>query len=116
MRIQNEELTLDGTDMSANITSEPIWLAHIVNASIQAVYTGSPSGDLIVEASNDFGAKTNDVSNANITNWTAVATESLSGSGSTMFNLQDTGYRWIRLRYTAGGSGTLSARYNVKGI
>jgi len=116
MRIQNEQLNLSSTDMSGNITSDAVWLGHIVNASIQAVYTGSPSGTLIVEASNDLGANSNNVSNPSITNWTQIDSASLSGAGSTMFNLQDTGYRWIRLRYVAGGTGTLSARYNVKGI
>lgn len=122
MRVQNENLALNGTDMQSNIASNPIWLGHIVNYSIQLVYTGSPNGSLKLQGSNDEGAKSNNVENVNITNWSDIADTAVSvtAAGSNIYNIQNAGYRWVRLVWTNSSSGSpstlTSARYNVKGI
>lgn len=118
MRIQNEELVLDSTDMASGIESDPIWLAHIEHYSIQVVFTGSPNGSFSVQASNDKGSSTNKTEFAEITNWTEVSSENVTTAGSRMLNLENVGYRWARLVWTpSSGSGTVtSARFNVKGV
>lgn len=122
MRIQNENLTLDGTDMQSSIVSDPVWLAHIVNFSVQAVYTGSPNGTLKLQGSNDQGAKDGLSSQVSISNWSDIsgASESVTGAGNVLFNVENAGYRWFRLVWTDSASGSpstlTSARFNVKGI
>lgn len=119
MRTKNEDLELSGTDMTSNIDSKALWLGHIVNYSIQVVYTGSPNGTLSIEASNDEGSNTNDTSNAQITNWTQVDAQAVSAAGSHMFQFENVGYKWVRLVWTNSSSGAstiTSARYNIKGI
>lgn len=122
MRIKNDDLTLSSTDMTtATITSNPIWLGHIVNYSIQLVYTGTPNGAFKLQGSNDEGAKTNDIENVNITNWSDIpsTTVNVTSAGSNIYNITDAGYRWVRLVWTdstSGASTITSARYNVKGI
>ena len=106
--------------MSSSLTSNPIWLGHIANFAIQLVFTGTPNGTLKLQCSNDEGAKTNDISNVSITNWTDIdgSDQAIVASGDHVWNVQNCGYRWVRVVYTASsGSGTLtSARMNVKGV
>jgi len=120
MRIKNDELVLSGTDMTAGITSNAIYLGHIINFAVQAVYTGSPDGTISLEASNDKGADDTRTPNPTITNWTSITSQAVSAAGSIMFNVQDCGYRWVRLRWVDSASGSPStmtnARINVKGI
>ena len=121
MRTKNDTLTLDGTDMTSNISSDAIWLGHVVNFSVQAIYTGStPNGTLKLQASNDEGSKDNDIASSSITNWTDIPSETVTvtAAGSSLFNVENCGYRWFRLVWVDNTStaGTLSARYNIKGI
>jgi hypothetical protein len=121
MRIKNDALTLSGVDMEAGITSNPIWLGHIVNFSIQLVFTGAPNGAFKLQASNDEGSNDFRIANATITNWTDVANSStnVSAAGSILYNIENSGYRWVRLVWTDSASDTSAitvARYNVKGI
>lgn len=122
MRVQNEALTLNGTDMQSNIVSDPVWLGHIVNFSIQLVYTGAPNGSFKLQGSNDEGAKSNNIENVNITNWSDISstTVNVTSAGSNIYNIENAGYRWVRLVWTDSTSGSpstlTSSRYNVKGI
>jgi len=121
MRIQNEDLTLSGTDMESNITSSPIWLGHIVNYSIQVVFTGSPNGAFKLQASNDKGANDFKIASASVTNWTDISSTStnITTAGNLMYNIENAGYRWVRLVWTDSSSSTAAitvARYNVKGV
>lgn len=121
MRVQNESLELSGTDMTADISSDAIWLGHIVNYSIQVVFTGSPNGGFKLQGSNDKGANTNQTSDANVTNWSDLAdtTVNVTSAGSHIYNIENAGYRWVRLVWTdstSGASTLTSARFNVKGV
>lgn len=121
MRIQNEDLTLSGTDMTTNITSSPIWLGHIAHFAIQLVFTGSPNGSLKLQCSNDQGANDLQIAAATITNWTDVdgSTQAISSDGNHVWNVQNCGYRWVRIAWVDSASGSpstlTSARFNVKG-
>jgi hypothetical protein len=123
MRIGRDDLTLDGTNMAVNITSEPVYLGHICNYSIQLVFTGSPGGNFKLQMSNDEGnpsAPKESDRDFKITNWTDIADSAvtISAAGDLAYNYRDAGYRWVRVLWTqTSGSGTLvSAVFNVKGI
>jgi hypothetical protein len=120
MRIKNENLTLSSTDMSANITSNAIWLGHIANFAIQLTFTGSPTGTFKLQASNDEGANDLKLADASITNWTDVdgSDQAITEAGNHMWNVQNCGYRWVRVVYTfTSGTGSITvARMNVKGV
>lgn len=119
MRTKNENLTTSSVDLTSNITSDPLWLAHIVNYSVQFTITGTPNGTLKLQGSNDFGGK--DSSSASITNWADLSIEqSITASGSYILQDKNCGYKWVRLVWTdsssGGGSEISSVRFNVKGI
>lgn len=124
MRIGNDNLQIDGVDMSVEITSEPLWLGHIVNYSLQFVFTGSPSGNFKLQCSNDAGnpnaGKEVPPADYEVVNYTDVADSAVtvSGAGNVTYDVQNAGYRWVRFVWTpTSGSGTLtSARFNIKGV
>lgn len=123
MREANDELTLSGTNMNTNITSDPIWLGHVVNYSIQLVFTGTPNGSFKLQCSNDEGrpeAASEDDRDFKITNWTDItdSAQAVTAAGDHTYDVQNAGYRWVRVVWTfSSGSGTLSsARFNTKGV
>ena len=120
MRIQNEQLTLSGVDMTANITSDAVWLGHIANLSIQLVFTGSPNGVLKLQASCDEQDRSNP-KNTVVTNWTDVSGShiTITAAGDHMWTIENAGYTFIRVVWTDSASGVstiTSARYQVKGV
>jgi hypothetical protein len=122
MRIANDELNI-GTNLAVSQTSDPIWLGHIANYSIQLVFTGTPGGNFKLQMSNDEGdpsaAKEED-RDFKIVNWTDIAdsAQTISAAGDHSWTVENAGYRWVRVVWTqTSSSGTLtSARFNVKGI
>jgi hypothetical protein len=106
------------TNLASNCTSPAIFLGHIIDYSVQCVFTGSPVGSFYLQVSNDFGIGQNDWANA--IHWTNVPSSSIavSAAGDFVINVQNSGYNWARLVYTAtSGSGTITfCQANVKGV
>lgn len=128
MRIFNEDiLDVDNVrttpDMASSFALNPIYLGHIVDYSIQLVFTGTPGGNFKLQVSNDLGninATTEAEQVAGVTTWTDVAgsPQTISAAGDHTWAVDNAGYRWVRVVWTAtSGSGTLiSARVNGKGV
>lgn len=106
--------------MGGDVTSSNIYLDQIFTCSIQAVWTGTPTGTIKVQVSNDVGPTPEYNPNGTITTWTDVtgSSQSIAGAaGNFWWNLNDIGARWARLVYTrTSGTGTLDARQNIKGF
>lgn len=128
MRIFNEDiLEIDGVrttpSMASSFTLAPIYLGHIVDYSIQLVFTGTPGGNFKLQVSNDPG-RPNAASEAEqyaaVLNWTDVAgsAQTISAAGDHTWNVENAGYVWARVVWTQTSStGTLtSARVNGKGV
>lgn len=93
--------------MGGNITSTVIDLDYLQGYAVQAVWTGTPTGSLAIQVSNDQVV------------WSSLAGVSpvaLSGAaGNTMFNVPQSFFRYTQLVYTfTSGTGTLSANACVK--
>lgn len=119
MRILNETLLTDG-DVSGDLSSAPLLLAYAFGYAIQAVFTGSPSGTLKLQGSNDS------VPNAQFvetppSNWTDIdgSSTSISASGTVLLNAQGVYFTWVRAVFTPSmspGTGTMSVTGNTKGF
>jgi len=121
MRIYNDSLITGTQTLNTNWTSAPQYLGHIANFSIQGFWSGAIAGSFSLQASSDIGQPSNAVNNAlNVTNWTDVSNSSVtvSGAGDILYDVDNTGYTWVRLKWTyTSGSGQLdSARMNGKGV
>lgn len=126
MRIHNGGLEVSGVpapiSMASGFVTDPLYLGHIVNFSIQCVFTGTPGGNFTLECSNDEGQGDkvlNKYSSEGVVNWTTVADSAfvVAAAGNVTWDVQNVGYRWVRVRWTQTSStgSVTSARYNVKG-
>lgn len=101
---------------SANITSSAIDMSQIFKMSAQVIVgTGSSTGSLQLQVSNDHSTGAQQFNNQTFTNWSNLGSAvSVSGSGSTLIAQQDMCYKALRAIYTDGSSGTGTARITVQ--
>lgn len=115
-----------GTVMNTTINSSAIPLYQIYGYSIQAVYTGTPTGAFKLQGSSDpvpqAGSPSITAAPTPV-NWSDIAnsSESISAAGNFMWNVFDVMYNWVRLVYTDSSGGTSTAivtvsTFNGKGI
>lgn len=110
---------MTGTD---TITSDAIPVDQLWGFAIQAVWTGTPNGQLKLQASCDAPLRAGQVSDgdSNVTNWVDVSDSfyTVSGTaGNYMWNFASVGFRFVRLSYTnVSGTGELSAVLCAKGV
>lgn len=118
MKVYNVKIVTSAV-MNTTINSTPYNVQQIYGFAIQAVFTGTPTGTLKLQASCD--PATNYLPANTVTNWTDIASSStvISAAGNFMWNTPDAMYNWVRLVYTdtSGGTSTavLNAVINAKG-
>ena len=102
MKFQTVEIITSGNP-SANLTSEVIDIRFNYGVFIQAKYTGSPTGDIVLEASNDQ------------VTWTQIDKVTISGASN--FINKDAIYApYVRIYKAAGGTGTVTVTATIKGV
>lgn len=114
---------LSGASMASSVTSNPLALDQMIGFAAQAVWVGTPTGTLKLQASSDSPVAQTQVSNGgpdSITNWSDIANSSYSIAGSAgnyMWNVTDCFFRYVRVIYTRSGStGSLSCSVSIKGV
>lgn len=127
MRTFNQKINMN-TAMSASFNSPYVPLKNIYTYAIAMIVTGTPTGTVKLQASND--PETNDTQTNSTgvppavgpTNWADItnSTFTLSGPGETLWNVNFVGYNYVRVVYTdtSGGSSTATANiiFNGKGV
>ncbi len=92
--------------------SNPFNLELVTGYSIQAVWSGTPTGILFIQVSNDPSPTT-------VTNWTLMDISLINTNGvagSHLWKQHMAPFKWIRFGYAFGsGTGTLTANLNCKG-
>lgn len=127
MRVKNENMLNDSgaIDLSSSWDSNAIWLGHISCYAIQLVFSGTPDGTFKLQASNDQGNPPTAGSGEQehgVDNWTDItdSSQAVSMAGNHMWDVQNAGYNWVRVVWTANGTGTSpsldTARAYVKGV
>lgn len=116
MRVGNFPIFTAG-NMSTTLTSAPFSVYQVFGWSAQFVFTGSPTGSLTVNVSNDpYSTAGGGVTPPS--NWSLLAssTEAISSAGNLIYNVDLAFYNWVQFVYTpSGGTGSLSGRMNTKG-
>lgn len=119
MRILNEKL-LNAVDASVSQNSAHGLLASAFGYSLQAVITGTATGTLKLQGSNDPVPDASFlVPTFTVSNWTDIldSTQSVTGAGTLLYNVEGVFYNWVRAVYTASsGTGTITIIFNSKGF
>lgn len=117
MRTFNKQIAT-AVAMNANYTSSAVPLKNIYMYNISANVTGTPTGTIKLQASND--PETNDTMPLGVpqplpTNWADIAnsTFTLTASGDTMWNVSQVAYNYVRVVYTDTSGGTSTATMNI---
>jgi hypothetical protein len=92
--------------MSADITSSGIEVAGLGGFAVHFIWTGTPTGSVSVEASNDNS------------NFVQIDTQAfVTTDGQHLLNVERPHYKYIRLKYTrTTGTGALTAYVSGKQI
>lgn len=100
---------------SANITSSAIDLSQVFKLSAQIVAgTGTITGSLQLQVSNDIIPTFYAFAQAPIVNWSNLGSAvALSASGVSLIAVQDVCYRSLRVVFTDGSTGTGTSRLTV---
>jgi hypothetical protein len=102
MKFQTKTI-LSAADVSSNQTSEVVDLRFNYGFAVQASFTGSPTGSVLVEGSNDQ------------VNWSAIDTLTISGTNLLSSNKDAIYFPFVRVYKAAGGTGTITATITIKG-
>lgn len=94
---------LRAVDVSANQASEALDLRFNYGYAIQCSFTGSPSGSVLIEGSNDK------------TNWSQITSLTISGVNILSDNKDAVYWPYIRVSKAAGGTGTMTVTITIKG-
>lgn len=124
MKTITDDLNMSSTTMNADLNSDGVWVGQALNVSISVVWTGTPTGTMKIQCSNEAGDPNNPVESARdnaIVNWIDVpsASTSISGAaGSAIYQVPNCSFNWIRLFYdNSSSTGTItSARICIKGF
>jgi hypothetical protein len=121
MKVFNK-LVASGVPLNANYNSPYVPLRQIYTYAISAIITGTPTGTIQLQASND--PETNDTQ-TNITsgvapavgptNWVTIVNSpfAVSSAGEELWNVFYTGYNYVRIQYLDNSSGTSTATMNI---
>jgi hypothetical protein len=100
-------LSLDSVSMSQNQSSLIHDLGEVSGFAVHSIFTGTPVGTLIVEASNDTDTN----------NFVAIDSYAITEDGKRLLNIEKSHYKYVRVRYEfTSGSGTLTTRVSGKRV
>jgi hypothetical protein len=97
---------VNAEDVAADVESEVLDLRYNFGCAIQAKLTGSPSGDVVLQGSNDEGETKE---------WSEITKDTISGTDTIAFNQSDLMWPYIRIFKAAGGTGTMTVTATIKG-
>jgi hypothetical protein len=90
-------------DVSGNLTSSTVNLQNNYGFAVQCSFTGSPSGTVLVEGSNDQ------------INWSTIDTLTVAALAVLASNKDAIYWPYVRVTKAAGGTGTMTTTITVKG-
>lgn len=128
MRFGQSSIVVNGS-MSGNIFSPAIDMQQVWVYSMQAFYTGvsaaavAGAGTMKLQVSNDNpSTQLSGSTSWAIQHWddyggSLSSTSIVAGSSSSLWNVNNPGYRWVRFAYiAASGTGILSVNYFGKSV
>lgn len=105
---------LNGYTMGASFNSDAVLLQFEDNAALQVVWTGTPTGTLDIQLSQD---PTNIGWTTITSSFSPTPSQPAGAGGSNFYELNQTGAAYIRMIYTrVSGTGTIKAKISAKSV
>lgn len=106
---------------AADISGNVIDASNLIQMSAQAVVTGTSTGNLNIQFSNDIAPAVDANGVPAPTNWSNIATVgtvAIAGAGIYSIPKLDICYRWVRTQFvhTNAAAGTISVNTNTLGM
>jgi hypothetical protein len=104
---------VDSAVMEADVASRKQSLNMFDIYTIQAIWTGTVAGSIMLQASCDICEQDQDV-----VNWSTISDSgaTVSNAGDILWNVDAAAYKWVRVFFDfTSGSGILNVRFNGKG-
>lgn len=100
--------------LNTDVISEPVPLKNMFMYNICATITGSPSGSIKLQASNDPETNTTQALPIPV-NWVDITNSpfNINSAGRTMWNVTDIAYNYVRVVYTDFSAGASNAKMNL---
>lgn len=114
--------------LNANYNSPYTQLRNIYTYTMAAIITGTPTGTIQIQASNDPETNDTQTNQATVlgnpptnppsvapTNWVTITGSPfvVSSSGEEMWNVNAVGYNYVRVQYIDGSGGTSTATMTI---
>lgn len=114
--------------LNANYNSPYVQLRNIYTYTMSAIITGTPTGTVQIQASNDpetndtqvnvaYGAGQSPTNPPSVapTNWVTITGSpfAVSSAGEEMWNVNFAGYNYVRVQYIDASGGTSTARMTI---
>lgn len=108
----NVSINISSADASDDAEGEALDASQVLYLSAQAVVTGTSTGTLNIQASNDI------VSPTHWSDIETLGTVEIAGAGVYLIPSFQVGYRWVRSFFVKdnGDAGTLTVRINTQGF
>ena len=103
----------ESSSMTADLVSDGIDIRTTYGCALQLKYTGSPNGQLVVQATCD------EIEPATTQNWVTISLSPaiITSAGDWIYNIANSNFGFIRIRYNfTSGSGTLTGKVVTKGV
>jgi len=117
MRVFNKQIQTN-VPLNTNVNGPAVPLKNIYMYAMVALISGTPTGTIKLQASND--PETNDAQPLGIpfpppTHWVDITNSSfaVSSSGETMWNVSEVAYNYVRVVYIDASGGTSTATMTV---
>ena len=109
-----EQTSLNAVSAAASTTGPTIDSSNLINSSVMIVVTGTVTGIVKLQGSNDYG---NSQSNSVPTNWVDIPNTAITlASANAFIPTTQMCYNWIRVAFVAGGTGTVTAKLFAQGM
>lgn len=107
-----------GLNASTDQTGSVINSAQTIAVSVQALVTGTSTGTLNLQVSNDLAPAVDSYGVPTPIHWTSIANVSISGAGVYLIPFTNCCYNYIRTQFTHsnGASGTITVNVNETGV
>ena len=121
MRTFNKQVAT-AVPLNANYNSPYVQLKQIYTYCMSAVITGTPTGTIQIQASNDpetndtqYNTTANQPPAVGPVNWVTIANSpfTVTTSGEQMWNVNFVGYNYVRVQYIDSSGGTSTATMTI---